>query len=152
MKRTPITAAQIKKIHTTRRQAMDEDTYRDLLWNRFKASSTLDLTKFQAIKLIEILQGKENKKTYRRPQPEGMISNKQLVMLTDILAQCGKKGVEANLWVMRVFKNSHEPCNIFNLNQLTIQQATKVIPVARTMYKATFGVDHKPGVVLERRA
>lgn len=159
MKRAAITKAQIKMIHTIRGYAVDEDTYRDYLFNRFGYTSTTQLSKQQAIQVINMLKGENaaSKKYCKgrphgyQPEKKGYISNKQLVMLIDILRQCGKTGTDAVKWVMKVLKNAQEPCTIFDLSQLKIHEATKVIPIARKMYKAMFGVDHKPGVVLERR-
>ncbi len=133
----PITPAQIRKIHTVRRHVpgLDEDAYRGLLDSRFNVDSTKDLTKYQAIRLIEYLEGNTPRK-----HVADRITGAQLAMLTDILAQCGMTGSKAACWARR-YSNGEK---IFNLDQLDKDQARLAIPAAQAMYREYHGVDHDP--------
>ncbi len=143
----PVTKDQIRALHTIRRRVLpDEETYRAMLQDRCGVQSTKDLSKLQAKRLIDELNGNQRRKAC----PKGLdrrlcITVSQLAMLRDILAQCGIRDEAAARWARRAMAyTDHRERTITNIDQLTKAEARKLIQQARAMYWQYYGVEHDP--------
>ena len=123
----PITRAQIKAIHTLRRQAMDEDTYRDLLSSRFNVCSTTELTKRQAGRLIDSLSGEA--------KARNRASGKQITLLRAILDGCGLSESAQLTWLER----HHGGRRLAAFWDLSSREAARAIQAAKLYYQSVNG-------------
>lgn len=135
-----ITAAQIQKLQTLRRRAgWDDDLYHSVILAPYGVTSTTLLTKGDASELIGRFIAKQTRAaTFDSTRPDG-ITTRQIMMLRDLLAQCGLIGPKAVKWAWR-----HSERRIFALDQLTKNEGRAAIAAATLMFRVKFKRDFEP--------
>lgn len=139
---TPITRAQIARIHILLGEARDftDAQYRAKLMELFGVTSCKELSQLEADELIDWLD-RLPKKGDTSEEPA---TKRQVIMLRDILGQCGMREWQAAKWARRLATHSGEPRPITHLAQLSKHEASLAIPAAQDMYFHYHGVRHNP--------
>jgi|GEM_PF-3612736 len=129
MSTATLTPQQLRAIHTLRRNLYDEETYRDVLRERYGARSTKDLSVSQAADLLDLMAGRPQ----QNPLPEAGASEhprratrKQITFLRVL---CGQTGWNADDWMRRVTMRPE----LLRLEQMTAAECSKCIVAAQRM-------------------
>lgn len=148
--KSPITPAQIKKVHALKNAlGLDDDTYRQVLRSSLQASSSKDLTAGQAEQLIEDLEGKAvaagvwERKPYSQGYKHlsgrpGMATGRQLRMIQGIWAEVSRqRDPQRRARALRSFLE--KIAKVTDLRFLDSEGASKVINALKTMQERKAG-------------